>query len=70
MKKFSFFEIETSFTQEIIKGFTNAKFNGKPALVELSKPDPKFKTNKSFQERTSKRSGEKGDKRKKRKRIN
>ena len=41
MKKFSFFEIDSSFEKEILKAFKNAKYEGGSVSVELSKPDTK-----------------------------
>ncbi len=41
MKKFSFFEIDSKFENEILKAFKNAKYEGGKVSVELSKPDTK-----------------------------
>jgi len=41
MKRFSFFEIDSKFEQEILKAFKNAKYEGGKVSVELSKPDTK-----------------------------
>ncbi len=41
MKSFSFFEVDQQFEKEVLKGFKNAKYEGIPIKVELSKPDTK-----------------------------
>lgn len=45
MKKFSFFEIDSTYESEILKAFTNAKYEGGSVSVEISKPDTKSTTN-------------------------
>jgi len=44
MKKFSFFEIDSTYESEILKAFKNAKYDGGSVSVELSKPDTKSTT--------------------------
>lgn len=39
MRKFSFFEIEEQFQEEILRSFSNAFFEGVKVAVELSRPD-------------------------------
>jgi len=41
MKKFSFFEVDSNYEKEILKAFSNAKYEGGKVSVELSKPDTK-----------------------------
>lgn len=41
MRKFSFFEIDISFENLLIKSFRNASYHGIPVNVEISKPDVK-----------------------------
>jgi ATP-dependent RNA helicase DeaD len=41
MKGFSFFEVESKYEEDIIKGFKNGKFDNISLRVELSKPDTK-----------------------------
>ena len=41
MKKFSFFEVDSKYKNEIKKGFGNFSFDGSGVLVEESKPDVK-----------------------------
>ncbi len=41
MKKFSFFEIDSTYEAEILKAFKNVKYDGGKVSVEISKPDTK-----------------------------
>jgi ATP-dependent RNA helicase DeaD len=40
MKKFSFFEMDKEYENEILTAFKNADFDDKEVIVELSKPEP------------------------------
>lgn len=40
MKKFSFFEMDKNFENEVLTSFKNANFDGKEVTVEVSKPEP------------------------------
>jgi ATP-dependent RNA helicase DeaD len=40
MKKFSFFEMDKEYENEILSAFKNADFDDKEVIVELSKPEP------------------------------
>ncbi len=52
MKKFSFFEIDSSFEKDHQSVFKNETYDGKPLVVQLSKPDPnpRFRPKKEFTE--------------------
>jgi ATP-dependent RNA helicase DeaD len=39
MKSFSFFEVETVYMKPLLKSFKNARFDGIPVIVEISKPE-------------------------------
>lgn len=59
MKKFSFFEMEKSFENEVLSSFKNADFDGKEIIVEVSKPEPiktstRSKDDSSFKKRKPK----------------
>jgi ATP-dependent RNA helicase DeaD len=40
MKKFSFFEMDKAYEDEILSTFRRAEFDGKEVVVEISKPEP------------------------------
>jgi ATP-dependent RNA helicase DeaD len=77
MKKFSFFEMDKEFEQEVIKTFRKADFDGKEVVVEVSKPEPagakKFRDDfdlgkskkKDFSPEKKKKYGDDGDKKSK-----
>ncbi len=55
MKKFSFFEMDKEFENEVLTVFKNADFDDKEVVVELSKPEPvgakKFQDEPTFRRR-------------------
>jgi len=54
MKKFSFFEMDKIYEDEVLAAFKNADFDDKEVVIELSKPEPVGA--KKFQEESSDRS--------------
>jgi len=53
LRKFSFFEVDSRSTQEILNAFNNTDFKGIPVTVQLSQPDIKEKQH--FEDRSQKK---------------
>ncbi len=62
MRKFSFFEIDSNFEQEILKGFSKSYFQGVKLNVELSKAPSKKDTTKKRSSATSTRKKKRDEK--------
>jgi ATP-dependent RNA helicase DeaD len=48
LRNFSFFEVDSSYENDIRNAFKNVEYNNVPVIVELSKPD--IKTKKDWEE--------------------
>ena len=60
MRNFSFFEVDSTQTDTVLKSFTDATFDEKPMSVEISKPDPAKES--GFEKRTKKKGDYSGEK--------
>lgn len=61
MRNFSFFEVDSTQTDTVLKSFADATFDEKPMSVEISKPDPAKES--GFERRTKKKNDNYGEKR-------